>query len=221
MKKVLFGLLCLSFAAVMSCGGSSSGTPADANSSVAGATVSACLSGAGNPYSKIAEMGVNETVTIPTTVVQCTEITGGVSGTITVSGDISVTADGSSATIDGTVTEVMAACTVTDTACDFGNVVGDGTLTAKINGGTNGSAVTFTETLTGDLSFVFKSKTLPCAVNLSLNVTADTQYTQEGITDAMTGTICGADWASVKAALADSTKMKELCTAWDAAATEI
>lgn len=221
MKKVFFGLLALSFVAVMSCGGSS-GTPADANSSVAGATVSSVLAGAGNPYSGISEVGINESATVPVdATVDCAIIEGGVSGSMTVSGTINVTAGDSSATIDGTLTEVMSDCTVNDTACDFGEVVGNGTLTVSINGDANEAAVTFTETVKGDLSFVFKGKTLACPVDLALNVTADTTYTQEGLTDAMTGTICGADWASVKAALADATQMEALCTAFDAAATQI
>jgi hypothetical protein len=221
MKKVFFGLLVLSFVAVTS-GGGSSGTPADANSSVAGATVSSVLAGAGNPYSGISEVGINESISIPVdATVDCSVIEGGISGTMTVSGTINVTASDSSATIDGTLTEVMSDCTVTDTVCDFGDVVGNGTLTVVISGSSDGSAVSFTETVKGDLSFVFKSKTLACPVDLALNVNADTTYTQEGITNAMTGTICGADWASVKAALADPTQMEALCTAFDAAATQI
>ena len=219
MKKVLFGVLCISLVTVMSCGGG--GGAADANSTVAGAAVSACLANAGSPYTaSMNEVGVNTSTDVPVdSTINCSSIPGGVSGTMKVSGTISVVASDTSATIDGTLTEVMTACTIKDTACSFGNVVGDGTLTVTINGGSNGSAVTFTETVKGDLSFVFKSKTLACPVDLALNVTADTTYTQEGLEDGMTGTICGADWTAVKAALKDSAKMTELCTAFDKAAT--
>lgn len=225
MKKVLFGFLCLSFVSVMSCGGSSTtGTAADANSSVAGAAVSSCLAGY-NPAGVLetVSVGINQDVSWPVTeTVECSIIEGGVSGSIALDGTINISvSDDASFTMAGTINETMTDCTVTDTACDFGEVVGNGALVVTIDGSGSGSTFTFTETVTGDLSFVFQGQTLACPVDLTLTVNADTSYTQDGLVDAMTGTVCGADWASVKAALADSTEMEALCAAFDAQASNI
>ena len=224
MKKVLISLFAVaSLVTVMSCGGSGSGTPADANSTVGGAAVSAALSSY-NPGGAIpSSVSVNETIP-PVTVdetLDCSVIPGGVDGTLAVAGTINITASDTAFTIAGDLTETMTDCTITDTACDFGNVVGNGALAIKVDGGSDGSNVTFTETVKGDLTFVFKSKTLACAVDLTLNVTADTEYTQTGIENAFTGTICGADWASVRTALRDTAELEKLCAAYDAAATNL
>ena len=222
MKKVLLSVLCVSFVAVMSCGGSgTSGTPADANSTVAGAAVSSCLA-IYNPGGVTEKVGINEDASVPIAeTIDCADITGGVSGTLTLDGTMNISASDTSFTINGSVTEVMADCTVTDTACDFGNVVGNGTLTATVDGSGDSAGVTFTEVVTGDLTFDFKAKSLACPVNLTLSVTPDTSFTEEGIKSAITGTVCGADWASINAALSDATTLDALCTAWSAAATNI
>jgi len=212
MKKMLLILLCLSFVILMSCGGNNGGTSATADTSVAGATVSSCLSNY-NPASDIATTEVNVNEVAVDTKIDCP-----VSGTIDVLGTIDITANDNAFSISGNITQEMKDCVVTDTACDFGDVEGNGTLTTVITGNSDGSAVTFTEAVTGNLTFVFQGKTLPCAVDLSLNVNADTNYTQDGLVDGMTGTICGADWTSVKEALNSTTKMTELCEAFDAAA---
>lgn len=218
MKKVLLGFLCISFVAVMSCGGSS-GEPATAESSVAGAAVAACLSN--NPTGFTSEINVNEgdydwTVNEDLGTLVCD-----LGGSLTLTGTISVTGTDDSATVDGTLTETFTDCAITDTACNFGEVLGNGALTITINGDYSSSAATFAETIKGDLIWIFNEKTLPCNVDLAMNIDSNTTYTEQTILDAITGTVCGADWASVKAALADSAQMETLCAAFDAAATEL
>lgn len=219
MKKVLFGILGLgtviSLVIVMSCGGSSGTAPTDAGSVAVASAVSAVIVAGGNPLS------IDVDTAITPIVVDCP-----VSGTATISGDVTTTGDSTSGTVTGTVTEVLADCTVKDAAppkgCGFGNVVANGTVDATVDAsGSSTGAFTLTETMKGSgLTFVYDSKTLTCDIDLTLSLTNATTYTEATVLSAITGTICGVDWAQIVTALSDASTMETLCTALSAKATE-
>ena len=229
MKKVLFGLLGLgaivSLVVVMSCGGSSSsGTaPTDAGSVATATSVSAIMSNVGLPgLSSIDDIRVSEATEIPATEVDCPN-----GGIVTVSGNITVDAaseENYAVTADGT--EVMADCTVTDAeaplGCGFGDVVGNGTMNWTLDISGTQSTYSISETIKGTgLTFGYHSKTLTCDIDIALNIDSSLDLTEDNIASAITGTICGADWAQVQAALDSATEMETLCAALDASAANL
>jgi hypothetical protein len=71
------------------------------------------------------------------------------------------------------------------------------------------------------MTFGYHKKTLTCDMDLTLHLDSSTTWTEDNIASAVTGTVCGVDWAQIQVALKDSTEMAKLCTALDTAATEL
>ena len=226
MKKVLFGILGLgaivSLVVVMSCGGSgSSGGPADAGSAAVAAAV-ADVAGTVTPVPSEVNVNTSEDLPINDTF-DCP-----IAGTAAITGNFTVNADTTTFSYTGTFAEVLTNCTVYDDtfanggACGFGNVVGNGTLNGTVDGSGTETAFTISETIKGTgLTFLYDGKTLTCDIDLALSLDSSTTWDEATVKNAITGTVCTADWAAILAAEKDATAMAALCTAFDAQAASL